>query len=146
MKGNFYFVGTPIGNLKDFSQNQIETLNAVEIILCEDTRTSKVLLDKFNIQKKLMSFHKFNYIEMTPKVINLLNEGNNIALISDAGLPVISDPGKELIPSLISEDIKYTVIGGVSAFSNAFILSGFDYPFTLSGFCLIKTQKKINLF
>lgn len=145
MKGNFYFVGTPIGNLKDFSQNQIETLNAVDIILCEDTRTSKVLLDKFNIQKKLMSFHKFNYIEMTPKVINLLNEGNNIALISDAGLPVISDPGKELIPSLISEDIKYTVIGGVSAFSNAFILSGFDYPFTFIGFLPNKNAEKDKL-
>ena len=93
-----------------------------------------------------MSFHKFNYIEMTPKVINLLNEGNNIALISDAGLPVISDPGKELIPSLISEDIKYTVIGGVSAFSNAFILSGFDYPFTFIGFLPNKNTEKDSIY
>ena len=134
MKGKFYFVGTPIGNLKDFSQNQIETLNKVDLILCEDTRTSKTLLDKYNINKKLLSFHKFNYKEMTPKVIDILNNGENIALISDAGLPVISDPGRELIEDLKLNEITYTVIGGVSAFINAYILSGFDYPFTFIGF------------
>ena len=145
MKGNFYFVGTPIGNLKDFSQNQIDTLNSVDIILCEDTRTSKTLLDKYDIHKKLLSFHKFNFKEMTPKVISLLNDGTNIALISDAGLPVISDPGRELIAELRNNDIKYTVIGGVSAFLNAYILSGFDYPFTFIGFLPNKNTEREKL-
>lgn len=138
MKGNFYFVGTPIGNLKDFSINQIETLKSVDIILCEDTRTSRTLLDKFEIEKPLLSFHKFNFKEMTPKVIEKLNNGENIALISDAGMPVISDPGAELIESLKENEIKYTVIGGVSAFLNAFVLSGFSYPFTFIGFLPMK--------
>lgn len=134
MKGEFYFVGTPIGNLKDFSINQIETLQKVDIILCEDTRTSLTLLKNYDINKKLLSFHKFNYKEMCPKVIDFLLEGKNIALISDAGMPSISDPGKELIESLRDNEIQYTVIGGVSAFLNAFVLSGFDMPFTFLGF------------
>lgn len=134
MKGKFYFVGTPIGNLKDFSANQIETLKSVDIILCEDTRTSRVLLDKFSIKKPLSSFHKFNFKQKTPEVIESLTNGKNIALISDAGMPVISDPGQELIESLKQNQIEYTVIGGVSAFLNAFVLSGFSYPFTFIGF------------
>lgn len=139
MKGKFYFVGTPIGNLKDFSINQIETLKNVDLILCEDTRTSKVLLDKFEIQKPLMPFHKFNFKEMTPKVVEKLLSGGNIALISDAGMPGISDPGSELIEKLKENEINYTVIGGVSAFLNAFVLSGFSYPFSFIGF--LPTQK-----
>lgn len=142
MKGKFYFVGTPIGNLKDFSINQQETLNSVDAILCEDTRTSKTLLDKYNIHKKLYSFHKFNYKEMSPIVIDMLNNGENLALISDAGLPVISDPGRELIEELKNNEIEYTVIGGVSAFLNAYILSGFDYPFTFIGFLPSKNSER----
>ncbi len=142
MKGKFYFVGTPIGNLKDFSINQIETLKSVDLILCEDTRTSKVLLDKFEIKKPLMSFHKFNFKEQTPKVIEKLLTGQNIALISDAGMPVISDPGEEIIESLKNNQIDYTVVGGVSAFLNAFVLSGFSYPFTFIGFLSDKKSER----
>ena len=142
MKGKFYFVGTPIGNLKDFSINKIETLKSVDLILCEDTRTSKVLLDKFEIKKTLMSFHKFNFKEQTPKVIEKLLTGQNIALISDAGMPVISDPGEEIIESLKNNQIDYTVIGGVSAFLNAFVLSGFSYPFTFIGFLSDKKSER----
>ncbi len=145
MKGKFYFVGTPIGNLKDFSTNQLETLNLVDVILCEDTRTSKVLLDFYNINKKLLSFHKFNFKEMTGKVIDMLLEGKNIALISDAGMPVISDPGIELIEILNQNEINYTVIGGVSAFLNAYVLSGFEYPFTFIGFLPNKNTERKNL-
>ena len=145
MKGKFYFVGTPIGNLKDFSTNQLETLNLVDVILCEDTRTSKVLLDFYNINKKLLSFHKFNFKEMTGKVIDMLLEGKNIALISDAGMPVISDPGIELIEILNQNEINYTVIGGVSAFLNAYVLSGFEYPFTFIGFLPNKKTERKNL-
>lgn len=145
MKGKFYFVGTPIGNLKDFSINQIETLKNSDFILCEDTRTSKTLLNHYQIDNKLLSFHKFNYKEMTPKVISLLNEGNNISLISDAGMPVISDPGLEIIESLKENEIDYTVIGGVSAFLNAYILSGFPSPFTFIGFLPSKNKDRENL-
>lgn len=145
MKGKFYFVGTPIGNLKDFSINQIETLKSVDMILCEDTRTSLTLLKNYNINKKLMSFHKFNYKEMCPKVIESLNRGENIALISDAGMPSISDPGRELIDFLKENEIKYTVVGGVSAFLNAFVLSGFEMPFTFIGFLPTKQKERHEL-
>ncbi len=145
MKGNFYFVGTPIGNLKDFSTNQIETLKSVDIILCEDTRTSKVLLNKYEIVKPLLSFHKFNYKEMVPTVVEKLLSGKNIALISDAGMPVISDPGAEIIEALKQNKINYTVVGGVSAFLNAFILSGFSYPFTFIGFLPDKKSEQEKL-
>lgn len=145
MKGKFYFVGTPIGNLKDFSINQMETLKSVDCILCEDTRTSRTLLTHFEINKKLLSFHKFNYKEMLPKVINELNNGKKLALISDAGMPVISDPGLEIIESLKENEIEYTVIGGVSAFLNGFILSGFSTPFTFIGFLPAKKIDRENL-
>ncbi|MGN1208328.1 MAG: 16S rRNA (cytidine(1402)-2'-O)-methyltransferase [Christensenellales bacterium] len=145
MKGKFYFVGTPIGNLKDFSINQIETLKNVDLILCEDTRTSKVLLDKFEIKKPLLSFHKFNAKEMTPKVTEKLLSGQFIALISDAGMPVISDPGAELIEEFKKNDITYSVVGGVSAFLNAFVLSGFSYPFSFIGFLPNKKSEQESL-
>lgn len=145
MKGNFYFVGTPIGNLKDFSINQIDTLKSVDLILCEDTRTSLVLLDKYEIKKPLLSFHKFNYKEMIPKVLSKLLSGENVALISDAGMPVISDPGAEIIEKLKENEIKYTIIGGVSAFLNAFVLSGFPYPFTFIGFLPNKKSEREKL-
>lgn len=145
MNGKFYFVGTPIGNLKDFSQNQQETLNFVDLILCEDTRTSKILLNHYQINKELQSFHKFNYKTMIPKVIEKLKEGKNIALISDAGMPIISDPGIEIIEQLKQNEINYTVIGGVSAFLNAYILSGFSAPFTFIGFLPEKNNDIKNL-
>lgn len=145
MKGKFYFVGTPIGNLKDFSINQIETLKSVDCILCEDTRTSRTLLSHYDINKKLLSFHKFNYKEMIDKIITELNEGKNFALISDAGMPVISDPGIEIIDYLKENEISYTVVGGVSAFLNAYILSGFPSPFTFIGFLPNKNIDRDNL-
>ena len=134
MKGKLYFVATPIGNLKDISERAIETLNMVDIILCEDTRHSLGLFNAFEIKKPLMSFHKFNYKEMQPKVINLLNEGKNIALVSDAGMPCISDPGSELIPALTQNNIEYTIVPGACAFVSAFALSGMSAPFTFVGF------------
>ena len=145
MKGKFYFVGTPIGNLKDFSINQIETLKNVDCILCEDTRTSRTLLSHYEINKQLLSFHKFNYKEMVEKVISELNAGKSFALISDAGMPVISDPGIEIIEALKANEINYTVIGGVSAFLNAYVLSGFPAPFTFIGFLPTKKTDKKNL-
>lgn len=135
-----YFVATPIGNLKDISYRAIETLNNSDYILCEDTRTSHIFLSHYQIEKPLLSFHKFNYKEMTPKVIDMLKSGKTISLISDAGTPCISDPGSELIESLNQNDLKYSIIPGASAFLNAFCLSGFSAPFTFVGF-LPETKK-----
>lgn len=129
-----YLVATPIGNLKEFTFRAVETLNSVEYILCEDTRTSKVLLDNYNIKKPLKSYHKFNEAKASIGVIEDLKKGLDVALISDAGMPGISDPGSVLINKLIAENLDYTVISGASAMVNAFVLSGFDTPFTFVGF------------
>lgn len=88
-----YFVATPIGNLEDITLRALNTLKNVDIIACEDTRTSQKLLNHYDISKKLISFHKFNEIATCEKIIELNNEGKNIAIITDAGMPVISDPG-----------------------------------------------------
>ena len=129
-----YFVATPIGNLKDISFRAVETLENSDLILCEDTRTSLTFLNAHNIKKPLQSFHKFNYKETTPKIIELLKQGKTISLITDAGTPCISDPGSELVAELNNNGLKYSIIPGASAFLNAFCLSGFSAPFTFVGF------------
>lgn len=138
-----YIVGTPIGNLKEFSGYAIETLNNCEYILCEDTRTSLVLLEHYNIKKPLKSYHKFNETKMLESVISDLNANKNIALISDAGMPGISDPGNVLINEAIKNQLKYTVVSGPCALINAFVLSGYKTPFTFVGF-LPEKQKDFN--
>ena len=137
-----YLVATPIGNLKDFSFRAVETLNKVEYILCEDTRTSLTLLNHYEIKKPLYSYHKYNEKEKVDKIIEDLKAGKEIALISDAGMPGISDPGNILINECIKNDIEYTVIPGASAFVNAFVMSGFEPPFTFIGFL---PNKKIEI-
>lgn len=141
--GILYFVATPIGNLKDVSDRAKQVLNSVDLILCEDTRTSLTFLNSINVKKPLESFHKFNYKQETPKVIEKLLNGQNIALITDAGTPCISDPGQELIESLNKNNIKYTIIPGACAFVNAFALSGFSAPLTFIGF-LPNTKKEVK--
>jgi len=140
-----YFVATPIGNLKDISFRAIETLKNCDLILCEDTRTSQTFLNAYDIKKPLESFHKFNFKEMTPRVINLLKQGKEICLISDAGTPCISDPGSELIDELNKHHLKYTIIPGASAFLNAFCLSGFPTPFTFVGFLPSNKKERKHL-
>ena len=124
MKGTLYFVATPIGNLKDITYRAVETLNSVDAILCEDTRHSAILLNSLNISKPLYAFHKFNYAKVIPTYIEMLNSGKNLALISDAGMPAISDPGAEIISALIENDIPYTILPGASAGLSALVLSG----------------------
>ena len=141
----FYFVATPIGNLKDVSFRSIETLKSCDLILCEDTRTSQTFLNAYDIKKPLESFHKFNFKEMTPKVIEWLKSGKNICLISDAGTPCISDPGSELVAELVKNNLKYSIIPGASAFLNAFCLSGFSTPFTFVGFLPDNKKERKNL-
>lgn len=140
-----YLVGTPIGNLKEFNNYAVETLNSVDYILCEDTRTSLVLLNHYNIHKPLKSYHKFNEKEVLNKIVEDLQEGKNIALISDAGMPGISDPGNILVNEVIKHNLEYTVVSGACALINAFILSGFPTPFSFIGFLPEKNIDKNNL-
>ena len=130
-----YFVATPIGNLKDISLRALEVLNSVDIIACEDTRNSLKLLNHYNIGKRLIAYHKFNENNSSSGIISLLKEGKNIAVISDSGMPVISDPGYVLIKELKQNNLEYTVIPGANAGLSALILSGLNADrFSFVGF------------
>ncbi|QVK06481.1 16S rRNA (cytidine(1402)-2'-O)-methyltransferase [Mycoplasma mycoides] len=122
-----YLITTPIGNLEDISLRAIQTLKQVDVICCEDTRTSKVLLDKYQITNNLLSLHKFNENLRIEQIINLLNQNKNIAIISDAGVPIISDPASYIINQLKELEINcnITAIGAGSAYLHALISSGF---------------------
>lgn len=149
-----YLVSTPIGNLADISYRAIEVLNSVDVILCEDTRHSLKLLDHYGIKKQLISYHKFNEVKETEPVINLLKEGKNVALITDAGTPVVSDPGNVLTKALSENGIEFTVVPGATACISALLLSGLDASnFTFIGFlpekkkdkqALLKTYKNVQ--
>lgn len=126
-KPTVYLITTPIGNLEDISLRAIQTLKQVDVICCEDTRTSKVLLDKYQITNNLLSLHKFNENLRIEQIINLLNQNKNIAIISDAGVPIISDPASYIINQLKELEINcnITAIGAGSAYLHALISSGF---------------------
>lgn len=121
-----YFVSTPIGNLKDISFRAVEVLKQADVIACEDTRRSLVLLNAYDIKKPLISYHKFNEATASDKIIELLRQGKEVAVISDAGTPIISDPGDVLSKKLIENNLPYTVIPGACAFVPALILSGLN--------------------
>lgn len=141
-----YFVATPIGNLKDISLRAIETLKSVDLIACEDTRHSLTLLSAYDIKKPLVSYHKFNEKESGEKIIQELKSGKNVAVITDAGMPVISDPGNILVEMLQSENLEYTVVPGASAFTSALLLSGLNASqFTFIGFLPQKKTDRENL-
>lgn len=112
---SLFIVATPIGNKSDISERAVETLKNVDLIACEDSRVSKKLLDSYNIDTKLLSYHKFNEKQRTREILNLLKEGKKIALISDAGTPCVSDPGRILVKELFEEGIEITSIPGASA-------------------------------
>lgn len=134
-KATLYLVATPIGNMSEFTPRAIEVLKSVEIIGCEDTRTSKVLLDYFGIETKVASYHKFNEKETVDKFLSVLKEGNDIALISDAGYPLVSDPGSVLVDEAIKCGFNVSTISGASAFLNALVASNFSLSrFTFIGF------------
>ncbi len=142
-KIGLYVVSTPIGNLTDISQRAINTLNQSEYILCEDTRVSKNLLKKFNINSKLISYHKFNEKKNLSRIINLLKSGCLISLISDAGTPAISDPGAILINECLKNNIGISLVPGPSAVSSAVSISGFSNRFYFYGF-LPEKNKILN--
>ena len=137
-----YFVATPIGNLEDISFRAIEVLRSVDLIACEDTRHSKILLDHYDIKTKTISHHKFNEQNSADGIIELLNQGKNVAVISDAGMPIISDPGNILAKKLHDNNIKYTIIPGANAGLSALVLSGFDAnQFAFFGFLSEKNKE-----
>lgn len=134
LKKGLYLIPTPIGNLGDISFRAIEILKKSDFILCEDTRVSKKLLDKFEIKTNLISNHKFNEIKNLSKVVNILKEDKLVSLISDAGTPGISDPGAVLINECIKQDINITPLPGPSAVTTAVSASGFDEKYLFYGF------------
>ncbi|QEH61581.1 16S rRNA (cytidine1402-2'-O)-methyltransferase [Spiroplasma chinense] len=123
-----YVVGTPIGNMADFSNRAVECLNDAEIIYCEDTRTSNVLLKKYNISKPLRSLHKFNENEKIDELESVLKQNRNIALISDAGVPLISDPGARILNELSNKEVQFSIcpVNCGPAYIHAMVMSGFE--------------------
>ena len=134
IKKNLYIVSTPIGNLNDISLRAIDTLKKSDYILCEDTRVSKNLLDKYKIKSKLISNHKFNEKKNLSKIIGLIKQGLFVSLISDAGTPSISDPGAILIRECIKNNIQVIPLPGPSAAISAVSISGFSEKFFFYGF------------
>ncbi len=143
-ENGLYLVSTPIGNLKDITLRAIEILKKSSHILCEDTRVSKNLLDKYDIKSKLISNHKFNEIKNLSKIMELLKSGEMISLISDAGTPSISDPGAILVNECIKNNIKIIPIPGPSAVATAISISGFSDKFFFYGFLPDKKQNLLN--
>lgn len=133
-KKNLYIISTPIGNMSDISLRAIETLKKSDYILCEDTRVSKNLLNKYQIKSHLISNHKFNEKKNLIKIIKLIKEGYIISLISDAGTPSISDPGTILINECIKNNIEIIPLPGPSATISAVSISGFSEKFFFYGF------------
>lgn len=140
-----YFVGTPIGNLGEITYRAVETLKKVSAIFCEDTRHSRVLLDYYGISKPLYSYHKFNERKSLDFVLSFCEKGEDVAVISDAGMPCINDPGNILVNALIDRGFPYTVISGANAAINAFIMSGYEPPFTYFGFLPEKKNDRDKL-
>ena len=141
IKNGLYLIPTPIGNMGDITFRAIEILNQSDLILCEDTRVSKTLMDKYQIKTKLISNHKFNEKKNLIKVMEHLKDSKIISLISDAGTPSISDPGSILVNECINNNIKIYPIPGPSAVSTAVSISGFSDRYFFYGFFPEKKQK-----
>ena len=140
---NLYIVSTPIGNLDDITLRALEVLKNSDIILCEDTRHSLKLLNHYKIKKKLISYHKFNEKKKASSLIEYINQGKILSLISDAGTPLLSDPGRILVNKCIENKIKIVPIPGVSSITIAMSISGFKDQFLFYGF-LPKTENQLK--
>lgn len=144
--GILYVVATPIGNLGDISKRALEVLRDVDIILCEDTRHSLILLNHYEIKNKLISYHKFNEKERSAMIIDDLKNGKNIAIITDAGTPCVSDPGYILIRDAKNNGIEVIGVGGISACITALSVSGIDSSsFSFYGFFPRENKDKEKL-
>jgi len=141
VKRGLYIVATPIGNLSDITLRALDVLKKSDYILCEDTRTSKNLLDRYEIRSKLISNHKFNEKKNLPKIMNILKSDCVVSLISDAGTPSVSDPGAILINECVANNIDIIPISGTSAVSTAVSISGFNEKYFFYGFFPEKNNK-----
>lgn len=142
-KGTLYVVSTPMGNLEDITLRAIRTLKEVDLIAAEDTRHTKILLDRYNIKKRLVSFYSYNKLRRKDEIINSLKGGKNVALVSDAGTPGISDPGFVLIRGVIEENIALVPIPGPTALITALTVSGKPTcKFVFEGFLSNKASKR----
>ena len=145
--GTLYLVPTPIGNLQDMTFRAVETLKAVDFICAEDTRNTGLLLKHFDITVKQISFHEHNAYEKIPELLELLKSGKNLAQVSDAGMPSISDPGHDLVKAAIAEDITVVALPGASAGITALIASGLaPQPHIFYGFLPRKSGQQKDLF
>lgn len=138
-----YVIPTPIGNLQDITIRALETLKKVDRIFCEDTRTTKILLQRYQIETPLSSFHLFNEKRKEESIIALIEEGKEIALVSDAGAPCLHDPGGSLIKSLREKNLPITILPGPSSILQAYLSSGiFCEKFQFIGFLPKKSGKR----
>ncbi|MFI3229893.1 MAG: 16S rRNA (cytidine(1402)-2'-O)-methyltransferase [Bacillota bacterium] len=143
MSGTLYLVGTPIGNLKDITYRAVETLGAVDIIASEDTRHTRILLDHYGIKKPLISYHMHKEREGTEEIIDILMQDKSVALVSDAGMPCISDPGAILVAEIHKRGLDVKVVPGATAVASAVALSGASTGgFTFVGFLPEKLKDK----
>ena len=145
--GSLYIISTPIGNLEDITLRALRILNEVDFILCEDTRHSIKLLNHYDIKKPLVSLHKFNEYETSDQIIDRIVNGEQAALISDAGTPLLSDPGNILVEKAIDVHIELIVLPGANALLPALIYSGFDISsFSFFGFLPKKRNQRKEIF
>lgn len=144
MTGKLYLCGTPIGNLEDITFRVLRTLKEVDVVYAEDTRHTVRLLTHFEISKPLHSYHEHNKNQVTPQILDKLRAGEQIALVSDAGMPGISDPGADLVKACIENGLAFEVLPGVTAFTTALVGSGLDTRrFSFEGF-LTREKKERN--
>ena len=143
---SLYIVSTPIGNLDDITLRAIDVLKDSDIILCEDTRRSIKLLNHLKINKQLIPYHKFNEKKQIFKIIEHINKGKILSLISDAGTPLLSDPGQFLVKECIDRDIKIVPVPGVSSITASMSVSGFSDKFLFYGFLPKKESELEKLF
>ncbi len=143
VRPGLYLVSTPIGNMEDMTLRALNILKKSDIILCEDTRRSGKLLSNYQIKSKLIPYHKFNEKKVSSKVINFIENGKIVSLISDAGTPVIADPGKILVNQCIEKNLNVHPIPGPSSVTSAFSVSGFSDQYLFYGF-LTKEENKLE--
>ena len=143
MNGKLYVVGTPIGNLSDFSPRAIETLKSVDFIAAEDTRVTLKLLNKFHIKTPMISYHEHNMRERGDIICTKIKEGENCALVSDAGMPAVSDPGEQLVMQCAERGIEVNVVPGPTAMASALAISGLPTGrFTFEGFLSMNKKNR----
>jgi 16S rRNA (cytidine1402-2'-O)-methyltransferase len=146
LPGGLYVTATPIGHLGDVTLRALATMAAVDVLLCEDTRTTGKLLERYGIRTKLMAYHEHNAAKVRPAILRSLSEGQAIALVSDAGMPLVSDPGYRLVADCVGHEIPVTAVPGASAVLTALALSGLPTDrFTFLGFLPPKSGERKKL-